>query len=896
MKWRQYLDALDEEIRDHLERETQDHIDRGMPPDEARRLAMKRFGSVARTKEDVRAVWIWRWLDVLWQDLTYCVRSLRRQPSFATVAVLTLALGIGANTAIFSVVDAVLLRPLGTPGADRLVRLVNRYREVAAPTASIRNLRIWAMQEAVLADVSAHRLELVNLTGTSTPEQIPAARVSASFFRLFSAPIAAGRVFTADEDRPGGPHVVLLSHELWTQRFGADSLVVGRTLTLGGAPHLVVGVLGPGFDTEQFDERPDVWLPFQLGVDRKDFGDLFLVSGRLRPGVTLAAADAQLRVAYAQYRRESPEFAASMPETATFGVEPLQASMTSEMRPVLLLLQVAVMLVLLIACVNVAGLVLARATGRARELAIRAAIGAGRWRVARQLLTESLVLSVLGGAVGLALSLVAVRALLAFYPVDRPFFVTGSTLALPRITADGTSIALNWRVVAFTLALSVLTAVLFGLVPALRASCTDLIGDLRSGDGRASDAERRPRRRAWSVVIELALALVLLVGSTLLIRSFIAIHRVDPGFDGHHVMTLRMSVSGTPFETRAGLTRLIRDVTTRLQSIPGVISSGATCCLPLDTVWQLQFIVGGRPLDGRPWHGFAGWTFVSPGYFDVFKIPLVRGRTFTDRDAATGAAVVIINEAMARLFWKDGDPLNDQLIIGRGMRPEYLDDSPRQIVGIVGDVRDTALNRPPRPAMYVPMTQVPDSVNVLNLRLLPMAWIVRTQQDPRPLSAAMQHELEQASQGLPVVRIRSMDDVAAQSTGRMQFVISLMATFAASALLLAAIGVYGVTTYAVQRRTHEIGVRLALGATAAQVRRMLVTENLVSTLAGLILGLLGAMGVARLLGALLFGVTAHDPATFLLASLVLGLVALLSVWIPSIRVTRIDPVKALRHD
>jgi predicted permease len=896
MTWHRHLDALDEDIQDHIERETQDLVDRGLTPDEARLLALKRFGSVVRTKEDVRAIWIWRWLDVLWQDLTYCTRSLRRQPSFTTIAVLTLALGIGATTAIFSVVDAVLLRPLRTPAAERLVRLVNRYRGVDTPTASIRNLRVWAMQDAVLEDVSAHRLELVNLTGTSAPEQIPAARVSVNFLHLFSAPVAIGRVFTVDEDRVGGPRVVLLSHEFWTRRFGADPRVVGRTLVLGGAPHLVVGVVGAGFDTEQFDERPDVWLPFQLGLDRRDFGDLFLVSGRLRPGVALATADAQLRVAYAQYRRESPEFAAAMPETATFGVEPLQASMTREMRGPLLLLQVAVIVVLLIACVNVAALVLARAAGRARELAIRAAIGAGRWRVARQLLTESLVLSALGGAVGLALSAVAVRALLAFYPVEHPLFITVSTLTLPRIPANGAGLGLNWRVLAFTAALSLLTAVVFGLAPALRASRADLIGDLRTADGRVSDAGRRVHRRAWSVVIEMALSVMLLVASTLLIRSFVAIHRVNPGFDGHHVMTLRMSVSGTPSETRDGLTRLTRAGAAQLGSIPGVLSSGATCCLPLDTVWQLQFIVAGRPLNEQPWHGFAGWTFVSPGYFDVFKIPLRRGRTFTERDDATGPPVVLINEAMARLFWKAGDPLNDRLIIGRGMRPEYLDDSPRQIIGIVGDVRDTALNRPPRPAMYVPMAQVPDSVNVLNLRLLPIAWVVRTEKDPRPRGAVMQHELEQASQGLPVARIRSMEDVASQSTARMQFLISLMTTFAVCAVVLAAIGVYGVTTYAVQRRTHEIGIRLALGATAAQVRRMLAAENLRSIVAGVVLGAVGAVGVARLLAALLFGVTARDPATLVVIALVLGLVAWVSVWIPSMRVTRIDPTTALRHD
>jgi predicted permease len=894
MSGSRHLDDLDDDIRDHIERETEGNIQRGMTPEEARYAALRRFGNVTLAKEETRAVWIARWIDVLHQDLTYAWRSLRRQPGFTFVAVITLALGIGANAAIFSVIDAVLVRPLKTPDADRLVRLVNRGRGGASSTASIRQLKVWAVQDSVLEEVSAHRLELVNLTGSSPPEQIPAGRVSLNFFRLFHARIARGRPFEPDEDQPNGARVVLLSHEFWTRRFGADDAIVGRTVTLGGMPHLIIGIVAAGFDTEQFDERPDVWLPFQLDLERRDFGDLFLVSGRLKSGVALETADAQLRAAYTQYRRDSPELSAIVPATATFGVERLQAAMTGAFRPILLLLQTAVAFLLLIACVNVGALVLARATNRAHELAIRSAIGAGRWRVVRQLLTESFLLSAIGAVAGLAVAGISIRALLALYPVDTPFFNTSGALALPRISAHGNTVALNWHVIAFTAALSVAATILFGLVPAIRMSRVEVISDLKQRDGRVHHPGAV--RRAWSVPIEMALALVLLIGSTLLIRSLVATYRVDPGFDRHHVMTARMSVAGTPLQTRAGITRVTQDGEARLRSLPGVLAAGATCCLPLDTVWQLQFNIAGRPLDRVPWHGFAGWTFVSPGYFDVFKIPLLRGRTFTDQDDGGGPGVVIINETMARLYWKEGDPLHDRLTIGRGMRPEYEEDPVRQIVGIVGDVRDVNLRIPPRPAMYVPMAQVPGSVNIVNLRLLPLAWIVRTRQDPQQLTPAFRHELEEASGGLPVGRIRSMDAVALQSTARQEFVISLLTTFTGIALLLAAVGVYGVTMYSVQRRRHEIGVRLALGATAATIRRMVVAQGLRGVLIGIAVGIIAAFGVGRLLAATLFGVTPHDPTTFLIAPAFLTCVAMLAIWIPSIRAANVDPVTMLRRE
>jgi putative ABC transport system permease protein len=827
-------------------------------------------------------------------DVTYALRTLARERRFAAAAILTLTLGIGADTAIFSVVNAVVLRPLLAPEPESLVRFVTTTG-AATQVAGAQSFEVWR-QQTVFEDVAAHRLEYVNLTDGSEPEQIPVARVSAGFFHLFRAPIEIGRAFAPSEDEPGGARVAVLSHALWSRRFQSDPAILGRRLSLGNVPHVVVGVLASGFDTEQFDAAPDVWVPFQLDMQRVDGGNLFMVTGRLTRGTTVAAANAQLAVAVAAVRRDAPGRASAR---TTWTVERLHDAMVGGVRSSLVLLFGAVGLVLLIACVNVANLLLVRADVRTRELAIRAALGAGRSRLVRQLLTESAVLAALGGALGLAAGTIGVRGLLRLYPAGNPFRLGDPTAVIPRIGAGGAAVGIDWRVAAFTIGVSVAAAVTFGLMPALRAGRVDLVSALKRV---AAGGQRRPGRgRKALVVAEIALALTLLIGAALLIRTSLALRAVDAGFDARNVVTLRTSVTATRFETRDGIAELTREGTAAIRAVPAVSSAAATCCMPLETVWQLPFVVSGRAPETLTragtlaFTGFAGWTFVSPGYFEALRIPLVRGRDFSDRDVAAAPGVVIINQEMARRFWPGADPLNDRLIVGRGMRPEYDQEPPRQIIGIVGNVRDTGLTRPARPAMYVPMAQEPDGVTALNVRLLPIVWMARTDVPPLAAAPAIAGVLRRVS-GLPVTRIRSMAEIVAESTARSRFDMWVMTAFGVCAVLLSAIGVYGLMAYAVQQRTSEIGVRIALGADQQRVRRMILRDGMTLAVAGIVIGLVVALSFARVLSGFLFGVTPRDPAVFTIATVVLVIVGFVAAWLPARRATQLDPAAALRQE
>jgi putative ABC transport system permease protein len=820
-------------------------------------------------------------VDTLLQDLRYSLRTAWQSPAFTIAAVAALALAIGANTAIFSVVNTVLLRPLPYADPNRLVLFLNTSPQGSGPGASPTKFNNWRRQTEVFQDVSAYRFSVANLT-EGDPEQVATAHVSADFFRLFGAPVFKGRTFAPAEDLPNGGHVVILSEGFWKRRFGGDAAVVGRKLSLNGEPHEVIGVLGP-FDTEAVQSQtgpPDLWLPFQIDPNSVMQGHFFLAAGRLKPGVTFAAADAQLQQAAREFRETFPN---ALSRQGGFGVAPMQEIIVRNVRSSLWVLLGAVTFVLLIACANVANLQLVRANVRKREIAIRAAMGAGTGRIMRQLLTESVVLSSLGGLLGLVIGLAGIRALLAVNPGN-----------IPRIGVDGSGVGVDWRVLAFTAVVSLVTGLVFGLVPAIQSARVDLNTTIKESAGRSGSGFRQNKARALLVVTEMGLALVLLVGAALFIRTFLALRAVDPGFDAHHVLTMNMSLRGERFAKTADVAQLMRDATDRLSALPGVEVAGAACCVPLQGGFGLPIIVEGRPLDG-PSHGGGGFAPISPTYFSAFKIPILRGRAFTDRDTGGAPGVAIINQAMAKRFWPNGDPLADRITIGKGLGPR-MELVGRQIVGIAGDVRDGGLNRDPQPIMYVPWPQMPDAHSANLLDIAPLAWIVRTRGEPSALIAGVQRELRLASGGLPAARPRTMDEIVVRSTARSDFNMILLTTFALSALLLAAIGIYGLMAYSVQQRTQELGIRMALGAGSHTVRNMVIRQGMSVALLGVVIGLASAYGLTRVIASFLFGVTARDPVVFVVVPLLLSGVALLGVWLPAGRAARVDPVVALRME
>jgi len=819
----------------------------------------------------------------LLSDLRYTIRTLVKAPAFALAAIAALTLGIGANTAIFSVLNAVLLKPLSAPEPDRVVFFMNTSPQGSGPAASPAKFAHWRQQTSVVEQASAFNNNVLNYTGGDSVEQFRGGRVSAEFFRLFGAPVFRGRTFSEEEDRPRGGTVAVLSHGLWTRRFGSDPAIVGRAITLGNESYTVIGILGPAFDVEDWwgGPPPEIWIPFQLDRNSTDQGHYFRSAARLKAGVTIEQANARLKASADEFRSRFPN---SIGKNQAFGVERVQDVLVRNVRTTLFVLAGAVGFVLLIACANVANLLLVRATGRRREIAIRAAIGAGRGRIMRQLLTESVVLSLAGGVLGMVLGVAGIRALLSI-----------NTAGLPRIGRDGALVAMDVRVLAFAIGVSLATGIIFGLIPALHAARADLTSTLKESAGRSGTGFRQNKARSVLVVVEVALALILLVGSALLIRTSLALRAVDPGFNPSNVLTMRMSVSSPQFVKADAVERLVRTGVERLRGVPGVEMASATCCVPLEGGYGLPFIIAGRPLKDAPSHGGGGWLTVSPGYFEVFRIAMKRGRSFTDRDDAQGPPVVIINESFAKQFLKDGDPLAERLIIGKSFMREFASEQPRQIVGVASDVRDGGLNRDPQPAMYVPQAQIPDAANALNVRLTPIAWVVRTRMSPYAASATVQEQLRQVT-GLPVSDVRSMEDVVSRSVSRQQFNMLLMTVFASSALLLAAIGIYGLMAYSVEQRTQEIGIRLALGANTGDVRRMVIRQGMRLAVVGLVIGLASSFGLARVIANLLFGVTPRDPLVFTAAPLLLAAVAFIGVYLPARRAVRVDPVIALRAE
>jgi len=817
-------------------------------------------------------------METLIADIKQAFRMFRQSPGFTATAVSALALGIGANTAIFSVINTVLLMPLPFPAPDRIVVLMNTSPQGSGPGASVPKYNLWRRQTNVLEDIAAYDTggPGLNLSGGDRPEQLKGIHVSYEFFHLFGATPILGRTFTADEDRPRGGHFIVLSNGLWQRRFGSDPAIVGKTLALGGEPYTVIGVLGPDF---AFDPPADLYLPFQADPNSTNQGHYFQSAARLKPGVSLGSAKAALNLAGEEFKRRYPTV---IGPRNSFTVEPMQQLMVRNVRTALYVLLGAVAFVLLIACANVANLLLARASSRSREIAIRSAIGAGRGRIVRQLLTESLLLSVTGGIAGLAIGVLGVRALLTINPGD-----------IPRIGPEGGAVTLDWRILCFTLLLSLITGILFGLVPALHASRVDLNSTLKETGARSGSGLRQNKVRSVLVVTEIALAMVLLVGAGLLIRTFAALHHVDPGFDAHDVLTMETALTGTRFDHTAAIDEVTRQVLERIQAIPGVESAAASSYLPLDSGLGLGFIIEGRPLTNGPAHGGAAWNYVTPRFFDVFRIPIVAGRAFTERDNAAGPPVVLINQAMAKRFWKNQNPIGQRLIIGSGMGPNFAQ-APRQIIGIVGDARDGGLNSDPGPATFVPLSQVRDSYMELDNTFMPLRWLVRTRVAPFSLNAPIQRAFQDAAD-LPVAHVRSMDQIVVQSTAGNQFNTMLLGIFAFFAILLASIGLYGLMAYSVEQRTLEFGIRLALGADFPLLRNMIVRQAMTLALIGIAIGLAAAYGLTRLMASLLFDVKPNDPLIFASVAVLLAAIASLASYIPARRALRIDPVIALRY-
>jgi predicted permease len=817
-------------------------------------------------------------------DLRQALRVFWKSPGFTAIAIAALALGIGANTAIFSVINVVLLKPLPYAEPGRLMQLGRLFPNGVGNSASIPKFNTWKKND-VFEAITAYDFAGpgMNIGAGDRPEQVKGIHVSAEYFRVFGAAPAIGRTFTAQEDLPGGPKVAVLSYTLWKDRFAADPGLMGRSIDIGGEPTTVVGIMPAAF---QSDPPADIFIPLQADPNSVNQGHYLLVAGRLKPGVTLPAAKAQMKIVGERFRQANPEW---MDKNESVSVVPLQEAEVGNVRPALLILLGAVGFVLLIACANVANLQLARASTRQREMAIRTAVGASRTRIVRQLLTESVVLALAGGVCGFILGAWGVRVLLAIAPGN-----------IPRITDTAHTAtlvsALDWRVLCFTLGISFATGILFGLFPAVHVSRLDVNTSLKDTSGRAGTGRHQNRARGVLVVSEIALALVLLVCAALMIRTFVGLRAVNPGFDPHNVLTLQTSLSGGRYATTAQVDSLIRQMAPRLESLPGVQFAASAIMLPIEGGVDLPFNIEGKPPGkGNKYNGDEQWRSVSAHYFSAFKIPLVRGRAFTDHDIGQSAQVVIINQTMAKKYWPKQDPIGSRMTIGKGLGPDFAEPA-REIVGIVGDVRENGLADANQGVMYVPDGQVSNGLTQLANKVLPLSWIVRTSMEPKTLTAAIQHEFLAFDGQLPVSKIRTMEQVIAESTARQDFNMLLLTIFAATALLLAAIGIYGLMAYSVEQRTQEIGIRIALGAGSQDMLRLVIVQGLRLAGIGVAIGLAAAFGLTRLLSSLLFGVKATDPMAFGVVVVMLAAVAGIATYIPARRATRIDPMIALRYE
>jgi putative ABC transport system permease protein len=852
---------LGEELNSYVQLLTEKKIKEGMNEEEARRAAMVEVGGVEQVKEEVRAHRAGFALETFFQDLRYGFRSLRKKPGFTVTAVIALALGIGANTAIFSVINAVLLRSLTYRDPGSIVMVWERSLRGGRSQNSVSpaNFLDWKKQSSSFEQIAASWDTRLNLTSGGEPEEIQVQKVSANFFAVLGVQPELGRTFVAAEETPGTEPGVILGHDLWQSHFAGNPDIIGQTVTMSGRNCTVVGVMPPGFHF--LNTQIKAWLPLQFDptTEWRKSGRFLRSVARLKPGVTLRQAQAELDTIGKQLEIAYPDF------NKGWGVNlvPMHEQIVGDIRPVLLVLLAAVAFVLLIACANVANLLLSRAASRQKELALRAALGADRMRLIRQMLTESVLLAMMGGAVGVLLAYWGIQLLIAFAPDNIP--------RLQEITIDP-------RVLGFTFGVSLLTGLVFGLVPALPASRPDLNDALKEG-ARSSSSGNRVVRNLF-VVAEMALALVLLIGAGLMLRSFSQLHQVKTGFEADNVLTMRVQLPMAKYGQPQERADFFKRAEERLAALPGVKSVGAINYLPLTGLaTSTSFNLATKPLPPSESPGTEVRP-ITPGYFAAMGIPLIKGRVFDERDGPN-SRVLIINETLARKFFPGQDPIGQQLIVT--WDPQVAD----EIIGIVGDIKETALEQEPNPAIYWPHLREPYPF---------MNFVIRAAIDPATLTAAVTREIHTLDPDQPVADVRTLDEIVAKSISRPRFNALLLAIFAGVALLLASVGIYGVMNYSATQRTQEIGIRMALGAKPGDILRLVVGHGMKLTFAGIALGVIASLALTRVMSNLLFGITATDLPTFLSVSAMLTFVALLANYIPARRATRVNPVVALRYE
>ncbi len=804
-------------------------------------------------------------METLWQDLRYAVRILMKNPGFAMVAVLTLALGIGANTAIFSVVHAVLLKSLPYPDPDRLVWFQPASLRTGEPeegAISPSDFQDYRERSTLFEHITAFLQNPVNSTGAGPAERVPAATVSYDFFDTLGVKPLYGRTFRPEDEKVAAPQVAVISYGLWQSHFGADPGLVGKAITLDDRSTTVVGILPRGF---QFPKEAELWrpLPFQnpsLNVRRLRFVQ---VVGQLKPGVRLAQAQSEITGICLRLERQYPD---SNTDSGAKLLR-LQERIVGNLKATLTMLMAAVGFVLLIACVNIANLLLARAASREKEIAIRTALGAHALRVVRQLLTESVLLAVLGGALGLLLASAGIRALVLLNPEN-----------IPRLN----EVHLNPTVLGFTVVLSFLTGLTFGIVPALRTARVDLVEALKEGSRGTSAGFSSQMFRRVLVVVEVAVAFVLLIGAGLLMRSFARLQNVKPGFNPAGVLTVQVYLPFKGIQDSSQWAEFFRQLLARIEGLPGVQYAGVVSELPLSGQEnETTFTIEGQPPPAGGTKPYVNQRRVSPDYFKAMGIPLLKGRYFTDLDNQAAPKVIIISESFAHRFFTDQDP------VGRRLAIDFGQAWTGEIVGVVGTIHHTSLAQAPGRELYVPEPQSP--FNGLNL-------VIRAATSPSPLATAVKEQVWAMDATVPVYQIRTMDQLVSESLAPPRFHTVLMGIFAGVALVLAVAGIYGVMSHSVSRRTHEIGIRMALGAQPRDVLGLVVRQGMAPALVGGGIGLLGSFGLARLLTALLFEVSATDPITFVCVGVLLSLVALVACYVPARRATRVEPMAALRYE